>query len=232
MSRAVPPPPEVSRRALILFALLAPACLLAVAGIVGVLQYRQFQALVSPQAAFPAPAWTQSDSARQEALKVSLVDFSEGRGPDTVPLSPADLTLLAATTPAVTGQGIRLRIVGEDSLLVSESSRQVDALQGRLSGVFKLISPVKDGWLNARVEGLPDWTVGVLSLVPERGFLNGAKVPRAALTKRGGLSPEDYLSPGQLPAYAAFLAALDTVRYEGGNILVIRKENYELRITN
>jgi hypothetical protein len=223
MPRAVPPPPAFSRRAFVLFLLLAPACFLVVIGIVAALQYRQFRLLVSPRPAVEALAMTASDSARHDALTAALSAFAAGTGPDTVVLSPSDLTLLASASPMASLQGIRIRILGGDSLLASESSRRVEALQGHLAGLFKRFSPVKDGWLNARIEGTPDWRDGILSLTPDRGFLNGVKVPRTALEKHGGLSPRDFLAPEQLPAYKDFLTALDTVTYEDGKILVIRK---------
>jgi hypothetical protein len=224
MSRA-PQPPPISRRAFLLFALLAPASFLAVIAIILVLQYRQFQTLVSPQAAIEAPVWSAGDSARHEALKASLLAFGSGEGPDTLFLSPADLTLLASGSSVAISQGLRFRIVGEDSLLASESARRLDALRGRFAGLFNRMSPIKDGWLNARVEGTPELKNGALTLAVERGFLNGAKVPRAALEKHGGLSPRDFLTPEQLPAYTAFLAALDTVSYGHDTLRVIRKKN-------
>lgn len=232
MNRAVPPPPAFSRRAFILFLLLAPACFVVVIGIVAVLQYRQFRLFVSPRPAVEALAMTASDSARHEALTTSLSAFAAGTGPDTVTLSPSDLTLLASASPVASLQGIHIRILGGDSLLVSESSRRVDALQGHLAGLFKRFSPVKDGWLNARIEGTPDWHDGVLALAPDRGFLNGVKVPHTALEKHGGLSPSDFLAPEQLPAYKTFLAALDTATYSNGTVRIVRKPNHGSRIPN
>lgn len=232
------PPPVFSRRSFLFFILLAPACLAAVGGIVGVLQYKQYRAMVSPEALVPAFAATEGDLSRVDSLTAAFAAFSRGEGPDTLRLFPRDLTLLASSgaagsaVAAIHEQGFRFRFTPGDSLLVVESSRGVDALSGRLAWLFKRFAPVEDGWLNARMEGRPEWKSGVLSFAPERGLLNETKVPRAALTKRGGLSPKDFLDPRFEPEYAAFLAALDTVAYEDGEVLIVRKANYELRITN
>jgi hypothetical protein len=219
------PQPALSRRSFVLFALLAPAGLLVIAGIIALLQYRQFRSMVSPQAAVMAPAWTAADSARHESLLAVLKAFSGDAGPDTLSLSPEDLTLLAASSPAANSKGFRIRILAKDSLLASESSRPVDSLEGGAAAVFKRLSPVENGWLNARVEGLPQWKDGALALDPARGYLNGVKVPRTALAKRGGLSPRDFLAPEQLPAYQAFLEVLDTVVYVDGRVVLIRKND-------
>ncbi len=217
-----PHPPALSRRSLLLLSLMAPAGLLVIAGIIALLQYRQFRGMVSPEPVVSESVPTTGDSARLAALGGLLRRFPAGEGPDTLSLSLSDLTLLAAASPAVIRDGLRIRLVAHDSLLAMETSRPVDSLQGRAAGFFKRIAPVPDGWLNARVEGLPEWKKGALTLDPERGYLNGTKVPRTALTKRGGLTPRDFLAPEQLPAYERFLEALDTVWYDGKSVLLIR----------
>ena len=112
--------------------------------------------------------------------------------------------------------------VDEEPLLVVESSRPLNALNGRIARVFQRIAPVQDGWLNARMEGLPELKAGQLAFAPERGFMNEAKVPRAAMTKRGGMSPKDFLEPAALPRYAALIAVLDTVYWNGAAVVLVR----------
>ncbi len=218
-----PSPQPLSRRSLLLLSLMAPAGLLIIAGIIGLLQYRQFRGMVAPEPAIAESVPTAADSARLAALEGLFRGFPEGRGPDTLSLALEDLTLLANASPAVARDGLRIRFAARESLLVMESSRPVDSLQGRVSGLFKRIAPVPDGWLNARVEGLPEWKKGSLALDPQRGYLNETRVPRTSLTKRGGLSPRDYLAPEHLPDYERLLGALDTVTYRDGKILLIRK---------
>jgi hypothetical protein len=230
MPRPVPSQPELSRRAFILFALLAPSCLLAVAGIVLALQYRQFQALVSPQPLVQRPYQpsgviqaTPAVRAYTRGMLVQLMAFPKAEGSDTIALSANDLTWLSEVSPLAARRRIFLEIRAGDSLLVLESSQPLDALQGRFAGLFKRLSPVKDGWLNARVEGVPEWKNGTLSLAIERGFLNGVKVPRAALEKRAGFSPKDFLLPEHYPDYKHLLDALDTVLYKQDEILLVRR---------
>jgi hypothetical protein len=225
------PPPVFSRRSFLFFILLAPACLLAVAAIVVTLQYKQFQALVSDAAVVEEFAWTEGSRQRLDALLGTLTSppssssssSPDSSGRDTVRLAAADLTLLAAASPVLAREGIRFRFTGSDSQLVAESSQRVEALSGRFAWIFKRITPVPDGWLNARMEGLPEWKTSALGFAPERSFLNGAKVPRAAMSKRGGLSPKDFIDPAHEPEYTALVATIDTVLYEGGETLLIRK---------
>ncbi|HEX2612530.1 MAG TPA: hypothetical protein VHO02_02935 [Fibrobacteria bacterium] len=229
MPRPVPPPSDLSRRAFVLFALLAPSCLLAVVGIVVVLQYRQFQALVSPKPLVERPYQPSGDiqaapdvKAYTRELLVQLMAFPKAEGSDTLALSATDLTMLSEISPVAARRQILLEVVAEDSLLVIESSSRVDALEGRFAGLFKRLSPVKNGWLNARVEGLPDWSNHALSIAPERSFLNGIKVPRAALEKRAGLSPKDFIAPEHQADYKTLLASLDTVLYKDHAVLLVR----------
>jgi hypothetical protein len=219
--------PGFSRRSFLFFLLVAPAGLAAVFAILLALQYKQFQSMVSPSAAVEPFAWTDADRGRLDTAVQALGAFARGGGPDTLRLSPADLTLLAVSSPAAERQHIRFRItapVPPDSLLVVESAQPVNALSGRFAGVFRKISPVRNGWLNARMVGYPEWKTGVLSFFPQRGFLNGASVPRTAMTKRAGLSPGDFIDPSREAAYREFLGAIDTVVLDaGGSVLIVRK---------
>ena len=247
-SRRPPDPPVFSRRSFLFFIVLAPACLLAVAAIVLTLQYKQFRTMVSPASAVEEFVPTEADVLRLAALENAFAVFASSAPPldsatasgtasasaadttgstgyaDSLRLSPHDLTLLAAASPVARGQGLRFRFADGDSLITVESARRVDALQGRVAWVFRRITPIADGWLNARMEGLPVWKARALSFEPEKGYLNGAKVPRAALSKRGGLSPKDFLDPRHEPAYTAFLAAIDTVVYVDGNVVIVRRK--------
>ena len=77
------------------------------------------------------------------------------------------------------------------------------------------------GYLNASVEGIPKLDAGRLELELERAFLNGQKVPRAALAKRGGMSPEDFLENRVL--YLAVVGVLSEVRIAAGKATLRRK---------
>jgi hypothetical protein len=224
------PPPVFSRRSFIFFILLAPACLLAVVAIVVTLQYKQFQAMVSPAPVVEESGPTTESRQRLDNLQSSLSSFSNRRGPDTLRLSAHDLTVLTAASPVLQRERIRFRFTVADSLLVAESSQRVEAMSGRFAWIFKRIAPAGDGWLNARMEGLPEWKAGALGFAPERSFLNGAKVPRAAMSKRGGMSPKDFLDPSAEPQYNAFITAIDTVLWDGRNVELVRKP--ELGVKN
>jgi hypothetical protein len=226
-SRTITAPHGFSRRTFLFFLLVAPAGLAAVFAILLALQYKQFQSMVSPSPAVGAFASTDESSRRFDTLTLALDGFAQGGGSDSLRLSPADLTLLAVSSPAAARQRIRFRITSggaADSLLVVESAQPVDALSGRFARVFRRISPVKDGWLNARMIGYPEWKNGILSFFPQRGFLNGESVPRTALTKRAGLSPGDFIDASRETAYREFLGAVDTVTLDsGGSVLIVRK---------
>ncbi len=92
-------------------------------------------------------------------------------------------------------------------------------MQGKFAGIFKNIA--KSGYLNARLEGEPEWKDGRLEFSPDSGFLNGHKVVAVALQKRGGMSPRDFLT--DTAAYGEFTRALGEVKVADGKILLIRK---------
>jgi hypothetical protein len=217
------PPPVFSRRSFIFFIVLAPACLLAVAGIVLTLQYRQFQTLVAATSIIEPATAEPDDDERIESLLAEIQSFADGLGPDSLSLTPGDLNMLAAASPVLSKEEIRVRFRGTDSLLIVESSRRMEALNGRLAWIFKRIAPLQNGWLNARMEGLPELKAKQLAFAPERGFLNENKVPRAAMTKRAGMSPKDFLEPSAEPQYRAFIAAVDSVYWDGRAVVLIRK---------
>jgi hypothetical protein len=217
------PPPVFSRRSFLFFIVLAPACLLAVAGIVLTLQYKQFQALVNSES-IVAPLPTDSLTlSRADSLVESLNTFAAGAGSDSMALTVQNLNDLAAASPVLATTQIRLRVGIKDSFMLVESARRVDALSGRLAWIFKRIAPIRNGWLNATMEGLPELKTRQLSFVPERGFMNGAKVPRAAMTKRAGMSPKDFIDPNQESTYKALIAALDTVYWDGRAVVLVRQ---------
>lgn len=219
------PPPVFSRRSFLFFILLAPACILAVAAIIITLQYKQYRLLVSPASAVEALAPTPASTQRADSLLAATRAFvaaDSNTAPDTLTFTPDDLNALAAASPVLAREEIRVRLVGAESLLTVESSRRVNALTGRLAWIFKRIAPIPDGWLNARVEGLPELKSRQLSLAPERGFLGGSKVPKAAITKRAGLSPKDFIDPKFEAEYAAFIAAVDTVYWNGSAVVLVR----------
>lgn len=145
--------PVFSRRSFLFFIVLAPACLLAVAGIVITLQVKQYRLLVADS---PLVEAGEGNPDVVRTLLGRFAEFSAGEGPDTLRLSPADLEALVVASPAATDEGIRIRFTATDSHLVMESTRRVEELDGRLAWVFKRIAPIPDGWLNARVEGLPE----------------------------------------------------------------------------
>lgn len=217
---SVTEPPVFSRRSFLFFVVLAPACLLAVAAIILTLQVKQYRLLVAETPLVADVVEEDPDGVR--TLLDRFAGFSAGQGPDTLRLSSADLDILVASS-AARGAGIRFRFTATDSLLLVESSRRVEELEGRLAWLFKRIAPVSDGWLNARMEGLPELKDRQLGFDVSRGFLNGSKVPRAALTKRGGLSPKDFLDPRYEPEYTAFLSAVASVSWDGRNVVIARK---------
>lgn len=229
------PPPVFSRRSFLFFIVLAPACLLAVAAIVLTLQYRQFQALVSPTSTVAPPRPLSEGRESAAPVLASIARFTEGAGPDTLALSPDDLNRLAAASTVLRREQIRFRFSAgltttpnldvAESLLVVESSRTVTDLNGKVAWIFKRISPIADGWLNARMEGLVELKKNDLAFAPERGFMNLTKVPKAAMTKRGGMSPRDFIEASAAPRYAAFVAVLDTAYWNGRAVVLVRAED-------
>lgn len=224
------PPPVFSRRSFLFFVLLAPLCFAAVGGIILTLQYKQFQAMVAPSTTVEEFVPTAESHQRLDSLLASIKSFSgiavgSTAAPDTLRLSPADLTVLAAASPVTAAEHIRFRFAAKDSLLIAESSQRVAALNGRFAWIFKKISKTPDGWLNARLEGLPELKDGprALDFDVQHGFLNNGRVPRAALMKRGGLSPKDFLDPRFAPEYQAFLDAIDTVYFDVDKVVLVRR---------
>jgi len=214
-----PVQPVFSKRSFLFFIILAPACLLAVASIVVTLQVKQYRLLVAET---PVVALVEGDSSAVRTLLGRFAEFSAGEGPDTLRLSTDDLTVLVAGSPA-TDEGIRFRFSATDSHLVVESTRRVEELNGRLAWLFKRIAPIPDGWLNARMIGQPELKGRELGFAVTSGFLNDSRVPRAALTKRGGLSPKDFLHPRHEPEYTAFVSALASATWDGKHVVLVRK---------
>jgi hypothetical protein len=221
------PPPVFSKRSFLFFILLAPASFAAVAAIVLTLQYKQFQAMVAPATTVAEFVPTSESRQRLDGLRASIQAFSDTlESPvDTLRLSPDDLTVLAAASPVTAREHIRFRFAAKKGLLVAESSQRVSALNGRFAWIFKRISKTPEGWLNARLEGLPELKRAPLALdfAVENGFLNDGRVPRAALIKRGGLSPKDFLDPVFAPEYYAFLNAIDTVYFDVDAVVLVRR---------
>ena len=220
--------PVFSRRSFLFFIVLAPACLAAVAGIVITLQVKQYRLLVAESPVVEEFSATDGSALVQRLLE-RFADFSAGRGSDTLRLTTADLSALVAASSA-TAEGIRFRFTATDSHLVVESTRRVEELEGRLAWLFKRIAPIPDGWLNARMVGVPELKGRELGFAVTRGFLNDSKVPRAALTKRGGLSPKDFLHPRYEPEYTAFVGALASAAWNGTEIVFVRKQEAAARM--
>ncbi len=221
--RKPPPPPVFSRRAFILFIFLAPTGLLTIAAIIAALQYRQFQAMVSPAPAIAAIELDADQHARVGSLQRSLQTFANSEGPDSLWFSDADMTLLASSSPLLEAQRLRVRIGTRDTLMIVETSQPVSAIKGRFSGIFQRITPVEDGWLNARMEGSPAWNEGRLEFAPLRGWLNEVRIPRAALTKRRAMSPRDFVDGEAAQEYAKLTAVLDRVEITDGGAALVRR---------
>jgi|SRR5690606_9946289 len=225
------PPPVFSRRSFLVFLVLAPACLLAVAAIVMTLQYRQFRTLVAPESAVAAKEPPPESHHLAQDVLTGLAAFRQGAGPDTVVIPPEALNALVLNSPVLKREKIRFHFSvtpanvkdsAEGTLLSVESSRPLNALNGRLAWIFQKIAPMENGWLNARLEGLPELKNRQLSLAPERGFMNDARVPKAAITKRGGMSPKDFLEPSAVPPYDSLVSVLDTVYWDGTAVVLVR----------
>jgi hypothetical protein len=211
-----------TRRTFLLFLFLAPAAILTLFAIVLATQYKQLQSVVSSRQAVTPFAWSDSGKARLDTVLGSLQDLSAGRGPDTVRLSASDLTLLAAASPVSQKQRLHFRVSATDSQLIVESTQSIEDQQRRLSWIFQKIVPREFQYLNARLEGGPQWKEGKLEFLPERGFLNGSKVPRAALLKRTGMSPRDFVDEANQPAYEALVKTLDTAYFENRGVVLVR----------
>ena len=207
-----------TRRSFILFLLLAPAAILTLIAIILATQYKQLQSVVSSKPVVSAYSWDEAGRARVGAIAGSLRDFATGKGSDTLRLTASDLNLLAAASPVVQKQRLYFRISALDSLLLVESTQSIEDQNRKLSWIFKKVIPLEFQYLNARLEGLPQWKEGRLEFAAERGFLNGSKVPRAALLKRAGISPKDFVDSTGLPLYQALLSRLDSTYYADGSV--------------
>jgi hypothetical protein len=216
------PPGEPSRRSFFLFLMLAPAGFLIIFAIVMVAQFRQFKASVSPVpdvkvVSFDTPACELLEDVARRCLFFVKGNASSGWKMDSLWLNSDDLNVLLAASPTASAQGMRFH-VSIDSVVTVRSTQPVQALQGKFAWMFKLMA--KSGYLNARLEGRPEFKDGKLTFMPDRGFLNGQKVPAIALQKRGGMSPEDFMTNREF--YADFLQAVSSVEVTQGRILVIR----------
>jgi hypothetical protein len=215
-----PPPQEFSRKSFFLFLVLAPACFLVIAAIVVLVQYRQFKGMVSTDPEIRMPALESALQGRVASLRASFEAFASGNSsPDSLWLSAEDLNALLAASPVARAQDLRFRVEVVADTVVVRSTQPVQAMQGRAAWAFRKIAP--DGYLNARIEGLPQFEKNHLALSASRGFINGQRVPRASLTRRGGMSPPDFLESQEL--YAKLLGVLGEVKLEQGKILLVRK---------
>ena len=212
-----------TRKSFLFFLFLAPAAILTLLAIVLATQYKQLQSVVSSKQVVTAFAWDEAGRARLGSVLASLNGFASGSGADTLPLPASDLNLLAAASPVLKRQRLYFRITAADSQLIVESTQSIEDQHRKLSWVFKKIIPVEFQYLNARLEGLPQWKDGKLEFLPERGFLNGSKVPRAALLKRSGMSPRDFVAEADQPRYRQVLNVLDTAFYAGGGVVLVRR---------
>jgi len=212
--------PIFSRRTFIAFLFLAPVGIFCVFAIIVVLQYRQFQAMLSPLAETQEYVWGPPQIALRDSLIVSLTRFSALSSGDSLRLGSEDLTLLLNASPIAREQHLSLSVqIMGDSLFVLRTTQAIDDLQGRLAWIFKKLG--RSGFLNARVEGRPKLENDRLDLDPDRGFLNNQKIPRSALVKRGGFSPGDFIHPRD--GYETFVRSLAKVKLDQGGVLLLRK---------
>lgn len=212
-----------TRRSFLLFLFLAPAAVLTLVAIILATQYKQLQSVVSSRQAVTPFAWDDAGRAHLNMLSSDFTQFASGTGPDTLRLSPSDLTVLAAASPVAQRQRIRFRITANDSELVVETTQSIEDQHRKLSWIFQKIVPTEFQYLNARLEGLPQWKDGKLEFSPERGFLNGAKVPRAALSKRPGMSPNDFVEGEGQATYHQLVGKLDTAYFAEGVVRLVRR---------
>lgn len=225
--------PVFTRRGFLLFVFVAPAAILVLLIILVLAQYRQLQRVVSSHEAVAAFAWDASAEARKDSLLSAFAAFSadSSASPDSLFLSGRDLTVLAAASPAARAQNLHMRVSvrDRDTLLVVETTQSIEDQNRRFSWVFKKLIPREYRWLNARLEGAPEFKNGRLNFIPERGFLNDGKVSRTAIAKRSELSPKAYLDSAHVPAYEKLLTKVDTVVMVKGGVTLIRKD---ARVTN
>jgi hypothetical protein len=212
-----------TRRSFLFFLFIAPAAVLTLVTIILATQYRQLQAVVSSRQVVTPFEWDAAGGARLNTVLGSLQAFSTRTGSDTLRLPAPDLNLLAAASPVVLRQHLYFHITAADSFLIVESTQSIEDQHRMLSWIFKKVIPVQFQYLNARLEGLPQWKEQRLEFVPDQGFLNGAKVPRAALSKRPGMSPRDFLADAAMPEYLQFQSMLDTVFYADSAVVLVRR---------
>lgn len=212
-----------TRRSFLLFLFLAPAAVLTLVAIILATQYKQLQSVVSSEQVVKPFVWDDAGRTHLNSLVASLHEFSSGVGSDTLRLPAADLNLLAAASPVVQKQRVYFRFTDTDTMLLVETTQSIEDQNRKLSWIFKKIIPLEFQYLNARLEGLPQWKQGRLEFVPERGFLNGSKVPRAALSKRPGMSVRDFIGDSQLPVYEALRNVLDTTFYASTGVTLVRR---------
>ena len=174
--------------------------------------------------AIPAFAWDSASEARKDSLIAAFETFTVDSlaAPDSLLLSARDLTILAAASPASRAQNLHMRVTSRDSLLVIETTQSIEDQTRRFSWIFKKIVPREYRWLNARLEGVPEFKHRRLTFFPQRGFLNEGKVSRTALSKRAELSPKAYLDSAHVPAYERLLGVVDTVVLVPGGVALIR----------
>jgi hypothetical protein len=230
--------PVFTRRGFLLFVFVAPTAILVLLIILVVAQYRQLQRVVSSTEAVPAFAWDAASEARKDSLLAAFDAFAAPAGdaasrtaedslagPDSLVLSARDLTILASASPAARAQNLHMRVTSRDSLLFIETTQSIEDQNRRFSWVFKKLIPHEYRFLNAGLEGVPEWKHGRLTFLPGRGFMNGGKVSRTAIAKRSELSPKAYLDSAHLPAYERVLARVDTVVLVPGGVALVRTKN-------
>jgi hypothetical protein len=239
--------PVFTRRGFLLFVFVAPTAILVLLTILVVAQYRQLQRVVSSHEAVPAFAWDAASEARKDSLLSALDAFAAPAGdtahltagdtnslaappplpgPDSLLLSDRDLTILASASPAARAQKLHMRVTSRASrdglLLFIETTQSIEDQNRRFSWVFKKLIPHEYRFLNAGLEGVPEWKHGRLTFLPQRGFMNGGKVSRKAIAKRAELSPKAYLDSAHVPAYERLLARVDTVVLVPGGVALVR----------
>jgi hypothetical protein len=212
-----------TRRSFLLFLFLAPAAVLTLVAIILATQYKQLQSVVSSLQAVTPFEWNSAGRARLDSVLVSVQNFSSGSGSDTLVLPAPDLNLLAAASPVLQKQRLYFRFTDTDTLLFVETTQSIEDQNRKLSWILKKIVPLEFQYLNAQLEGLPQWKEGKLEFIPERGYLNGSKVPRAALSKRSGMAVRDFIEDSGMPVYDKLRSVLDTTFYTPGGVTLVRR---------
>ncbi len=222
-----PDPPPItgafSRLSLYLFIFLVPACFLVIVLTILLVQYRSFKAMVVDHSEIREWSMTEAQKKQLDSLSQTLQNFAKGDSlvSDSLWFGPADLELMIATSSITIAQHLRFKIeIPSDTLFVLRSSQSVQDLNGSMAWIFKKISP--HGFLNARIDGIPQLDTNGLQILPVRGFINGQTVPRTSLSRRGGTSPGDFMEPNNA-SYQRFVKALKEVKLRQGKVLLIRK---------